>query len=121
MELRLEVKNDVKVTWPGHYSGQVFVTRDVYFDEAYHYDKKDLKPQEFAYNEWYKKDDKFFKDLTDILDASKPTSKFNTISCKNSQTYPNFNKLCSLLLLSNIPDSVGHKKDYKNNNTTFKD
>ena len=33
------------------YSSRVFITRDVYFDEIYRYNKKDPKPQDFANNE----------------------------------------------------------------------
>ncbi len=32
-------------------SGRVFVTRDLHFDDAPRYDKKDLKPQDFADDE----------------------------------------------------------------------
>ena len=61
------------------HSSQVFVIQDIHFDEAYYFNKKDLKSQEFADNEWYKEDDKFFTYPTDILDANKPISEYNTI------------------------------------------
>ena len=66
-----EGTNQYKVYDP--HRDRVFVTRDAYFDEAHFYDRKDLKSQEFADDEWYKKDDKLFADPTNILDTSKPT------------------------------------------------
>ena len=34
------------------YSGQVFITKDMHFDKAYLYDRKNLKPYQFADDEW---------------------------------------------------------------------
>ena len=89
----------------------------MYFDEAHRYDKKDLKSQEFANNMWYKKDNKLFADLTNILGISKPTLEYNIISHK---TYLYFDKLYSLSLFLEIPDSAGDEKYDKGDNTISK-
>lgn len=85
----------------------------MHFDEAHRYDKKDLKPQDFADNEWHKKDDELFADFTDILDASKPITELNSIPRKSFETYPYSEKSRASSPLLDIPDSVedeGHKE-----------
>ncbi len=67
----------------------------MHFDEAYCYNKKDLKPQDFAQDEEQEEDDAFFAELTNIYNASKPNSELDTISQKNSDTYPYFDELRS--------------------------
>ena len=89
------------------YNGRLSIKIDVYFDEAHHYNKKNLKSQEFANDEWQKEDDELFVDPTDILDTSEPTPEFNTIPCK---TYPYSNESCDSSPLSDIPDLVGDKE-----------
>ena len=51
-------------------SGRVSITRDVHFDKAHHYDKKNLMPEDFADDEWKNSDDELFADPTDILNVS---------------------------------------------------
>ncbi len=53
-------------------SGQISITRDVHFNEAHRYDRKDLKPQAFADDKWQKEDNELFADPIDILATSKP-------------------------------------------------
>ncbi len=69
-------------------SGRVFVTRILHFDEGHPYDKKDLKPQDFADDEWNKEDDELFADPTDILDADEPILELNSILHKGFETNP---------------------------------
>lgn len=59
-------------------SGRVSVTRDVHFDEAHRYDRKDLMPEDFANNEWHETDDELFADPSDILDANTNTDNEST-------------------------------------------
>lgn len=66
------------------HSGRVTVTRDLHFDEAHRYDKKDLKPQDFSDDEWHKEDDELFADPTDIWDASEPNLELDTESRASS-------------------------------------
>ena len=79
----------------------------MHFDEAHHYDKKDLKLQEFADDEWQKGDNELFADPTDILDASKPTPEFNTILNK---TYSYSDDLRGSSPLSDISDLAGDEE-----------
>lgn len=97
-------------------SSQVSVPKDMYFDKAYRYNRKYLKPGEFADDAQHIEDDKLFADLTDILDASKSVSEFNTIPCKSNKTYPYPNKSCGLSPLTDILDLVGDKKHYEEDN-----
>ncbi len=69
-------------------SGRVSVTRDLHFDEVHCYDKKDLKPQDFADDEWQKEDDELFAGLTHILDADELILKLNSIPHQGFETYP---------------------------------
>ncbi len=85
-------------------SGRVSVTRDLHFDEAHHYDKKDLKPQDFADDEWNKEDDELFADPTDILDADKPILELNSIPHKGFETYPYTEESRASSPLSDISD-----------------
>lgn len=91
----------------------------MYFDDAHHYNKKNLKPQDFTNNEYHKEDNEFFADSTDILDASKLISEFNTILHKSSYSYPN--KSRDLSSLSKISDLVGDKEYYKEDDAISKD
>lgn len=91
----------------------------MHFYKAHCYDKKALKSQEFANNEWHKEDNKLFVDFTNILDTTEPSPEFNIIYCKNSYPYPDESR--SLSSLSNIPDPVKNKEHYKKNDTTSKD
>ncbi len=68
--------------------GRVSVTRDLHFDEAHRYDKKDLKLQDFAYDKWHKEDDELFADPTDILDVDEPILELNSIPHKGFETNP---------------------------------
>lgn len=83
----------------------------MHFDEAYYYNRKYLKLQDFADNRWHKEDNKLFANSTDILDTSKPISQLNTTQ-KIYKTYPYSNRFCILLFLSNIPDFVKDEKHY---------
>ena len=103
------------------HSGRVSVTRDAHFDEAHLYDRKDLKPQEFADDEWHKKDDELFADPTDILDASEPTPEWHTIPRKSSQTYPYSDESRSSSPLSDIPDPVGDQEHEEEDGATSED
>ena len=103
------------------HNGQVSITRDVHFDKTHHYDSQDLKSQEFVDDEWYKKDDKLFVDPTDILDASKSILVFNIIPYKNNMTYPYPDESRGSSPLSDIPDLVGDKEHYEEENATFED
>ncbi len=67
-------------------SGRVSVTRDLHFDEAHCYDKKDLKPQDFADDKWHKEDDELFADPIDILDADESILELNSIPHKGFET-----------------------------------
>ena len=89
----------------------------MYFDEVHYYDKKDLKSQKFGDDEWQKEDDELFADLTDIIDASEPTFKFNIILCK---TYPYFDKLYGSSSFSDISDLV-RDEEYNNKDNTISD
>ncbi len=64
------------------------ITRDVHYDEANRYYKKDLIFQDFAYNEWHKEDDELFADCTDILDASEAIFDLKMIPEKGFEMYP---------------------------------
>lgn len=86
----------------------VFVTRDVHFDEAHCYDQEHLKLQNFADNQWYKKDDEPFADVTDILDTSIPIPELNTILHKSFFSYPD--KLFGSSPFSDIRDLVGDEE-----------
>ena len=103
------------------HSGRVSVTRDVHFHEAHLYDKKDLKPQEFADDEWHKEDDELFADPTDIQDTSEPTPEWHTIPRKSSQTHPYSDESRGSSPLSDIPDSVGDEEHYEENDATPED
>ena len=103
------------------HSGRVSVTRDVHFDEAHRYDKKDLKPQDFADDEWHKEDDELFADPTDIIDASEPFSEFSTIPQRSSETNPYFDNSRNSSPLSDIPDSVGDEEHYEEDDATPED
>lgn len=76
----------------------------MHFDEAHCYDEKDLKLQNFADNQGYKKDDELFADLTDILDTSIPIPELNTILHKSFFFYPD--KLLGSSPLSDFRDLV---------------
>ena len=82
----------------------------MYFDKANLYDRKNLKSQEFANDEWHKKDDELIADPTNILDASEPTLEWHTIPCKSSQTYSYSDESRSSSSLSDISDLVGVKE-----------
>ena len=73
-----------------------------------------MKPQEFTDDEWQKEDNELFTDLTEILDASKPTPEFNTISCK---TYPYSDESRDSSPVWNIPDLVENEKYDEENDT----
>ncbi len=98
-------------------SGRVSVTRDLHFDEAYRYDKKDLKPQDFTDDEWHKEDDELFADPTDIVDADEPILELNSIPHKELETNPYSEESCTSSPLSDIPDSVGDEEEKNNNDT----
>ena len=66
---------------------------------------------------WYKKDNKLFADLTNILGTSKSTLEYNIIPHK---TYSYFDKLCNLSLFLEIPDSAGDEEYDKKDNTISK-
>ena len=93
----------------------------MYFDQAYHYDKKNLKLADFADNKWHKKDDKLFADPTNIIDASKSFFKLSTIPQRSSETNPYFDNLYNSSLFSNIPDLVGDKEHYEEDDSTPED
>ena len=103
------------------HSGQVSVIRDVHFDEIHRYDKKNLKPQKFVNNEWHKEDDELFANPIDLLDASKPIPQLDTIFQKSYETHLYYNELQLSSPLSDISDSVGDKKHYKENDITPED
>ena len=98
-------------------SGRVSVTRDLHFDEAHRYDKKDLKPQDFADDEWHKEDDELFADPTDILDADEPILELNSIPHKGFETNPYFEESRASSTLSDIPDSLKDEEEKNNNDT----
>lgn len=81
----------------------------MYFNKTYYYYKKNLKPLKFADNECHEENNEFFAHSINISDSSKPTPELNIISCKSFKTYYYFNKLCSLLSLSNIWDLIRNK------------
>ena len=89
----------------------------MYFDETYRYDKKNLNSQKFADEERQKENDEPFVDPINILNASKPTPKFNTILYK---VYLYSNESRNSSPLSDIPDWIGDKEDNKEDNTTSK-
>ena len=99
-------------------NSRVSVTRDVQFDKAYLYDRKDLKPQEFPDDKWNNEDDEFFVDPTDIRDASEPTPEWQSIPSKISKTYPYSDELCDSSPLSDIPDPMGDKEYDEEDNAT---
>lgn len=103
------------------HSSRVSITKNMYFDKAHFYDKKNLKFQEFADDKWYKEDDKLFVNPTDIWDASKPSPEWHTIAYKNLQICPYFDKSCGLSPISDISNSVGDQEYEKEDNATFKD
>ena len=98
-------------------SGQVSITRDVYFDEIYRYNRKDLKPQDFADDEWHKKDDELFADPTDSFAISKPISQLDTTQ-KIYETYPYFDEFRTSSPFSDIPDLMGDKKHHDKDDVT---
>lgn len=51
-------------------SGQISITRDVYFDKTHRYNKKNLIPEDFVNNKWHKTDNKLFADPSDILNTN---------------------------------------------------
>ncbi len=98
-------------------SGRISVTRNLHFDEANCYDKKDLRPQDFAVDEWNKEDDELFADSTDILDADEPILELNSIPHKGFETNPYSEESRVSSPLSDIPDSVRDEEEENNNNT----
>lgn len=50
----------------------------MHFDEIYHYDRKDLKAQNFANDEWHKEENELYADPIDILDVSEPIPQLDT-------------------------------------------
>lgn len=68
-------------------------------------------------NKWHKENNELFADLTDILNASKPISPFNTIQ-KSYKTYVYFDESHLLSPLSNISNSVKDEKYPKKDNVT---
>ena len=78
-------------------------------------DKKDLKPQDFADDEWHKEDDKLFADPTDILDANESNLELNSILHKGFETNLQSEELYASSLFSDIPGSVGDEEEEKNN------
>lgn len=93
--------------------------RDVHYDEVYLYDRKDYKTQEFVNDEWHKEDNELFIDLTDIINASKPFSEFNTIPHKSSKNYLYFDESqsCDSTPFSDIVDLIGDKKHHDEGDT----
>ncbi len=87
-------------------SGRVSVTKNLHFDEAHRYYEKDPKAQDVADEEWYKKDDELFADLTDILDADEPIFELNSIPHKGFETNPYREESRASSTLSDISDSV---------------
>ena len=55
------------------------------------------------------------------MDASKSVPEFNTISRKSNKTYPYLDESRGLSPLSNIPDPVGDKQHYEEDNATSED
>ncbi len=84
----------------------------MYFDETHCYDRKYLKPEEFAVDKWHEEDDKLFADFTNIVDASESAPEFNTIPCKSNKIYFYSDKSCGLSWLSDISDRVGDRRHY---------
>ena len=82
-------------------SGRVFITRDMHFDAIHHYDRKDLKPQDFANDKWHKEDNELFADPINIFDVSKPISPLVTTR-KIYETYPYSDELRISSLFSDI-------------------
>ena len=82
------------------------------------YDKKDLKPQEFADDEWHREDDELF---ADPMDASEPVPELNTIPQNNYGTHPYSDESRTSSLLSDIPYSVGDEEHPEENNDTPED
>ena len=103
------------------YSGRVSITRNVHFDEVHYYDKKDIKPKEFADDEWHKEDDELFANLRNILDTSKAIPDFNIILCKSFETYPYSNESRSLSSFLDIPYPVEDKEHHEDYNATPED
>lgn len=93
----------------------------VHFNESHCYDKKDLKPQDFADDKWHKEDVELFVDPTDILVASKSIPEFYSIPCKTYETYPYLDKSCGLSAFSNILNLVQDKEDSKKDNNNSED
>lgn len=87
----------------------------MYSDKTHHYNRKDLKPEEFTDNEWHNKDDELFANSTDILYASKPISEWNNISSKSFKTYLYSNELCGSSPLLDISNLVRDEKDDEDN------
>lgn len=100
-------------------SGRVFITRDVHFDKANCYDRKDLKPKDFADDEWHKKDDKLLPDATDILDASKRICQFDTIQ-KIYEAYLYSIESCASSPFLDISDLVRDEKYHDEDEMTPK-
>lgn len=72
--------------------------KNIYFDKTYCYNRKNLKPKDFANDEWYKNNNQLFVNLFDILDAKTNTNNESTA------------KLSTILVL--VSDKI---------NTIFKD
>ncbi len=96
-------------------SGWVSITTNLYFDRVHRYEKKDLKPEDFADDEWNKEDDELFADPTDIFDADEPILELNSIPHKGSETNFYSQESRSSSQLSDISDSGGDKRIENNN------
>lgn len=89
------------------HNGQVSITRDMYFDKAHHYDKKDFQPHDFADNQWDKEDDELFADPINIVDVIEPMPEYTTIRWERY----NAEESRSSSPLSDIPDLLGDQEE----------
>lgn len=87
----------------------------MHFNKPYHYNKKNLKLQDFANDKRHKEDNKLFANLTDIINASKLFFEFNIISQKSSKANLYFDNLFNSLSLWDILNLVRDKEYYEKN------
>ena len=85
--------------------GRVSITRDLHADKGHCYYKRELKPKDFAEDEWHKEDDELVADPKDILNADESILQLNGILHEGFETnlYSEESHASSPLL--DIPDS----------------